>query len=965
MKKISYYMWITAVFMLSALTGFSQNTLYVNWGTQEPDSMLLWFKDGVPSDLSKLTDLEFRRSHVRPKPVIVNQAQQLDPSIDPRRSIFFNCPIGSNSSFTGLPSGVFDEDVFSMWQYVKIHGNWSNSWFIAPAAYSDAAHKHGTAVLSSWFFPWAHHYVAGKTKEEDPLSYRVELITKKDAQGNFIYAEPFINLLMFLGVDGINYNYESYTDAATEDLQAFHARLYEVAKEKGFDTFHIGWYDMVRNDGTLGRDASLSAGNDFWYYQYDPASDTGKTASDAFMLDYGWGKTQLDNTVNYANLIQAPNGALDVYAGCWIVKLQQAWLSLDQTKGVSICLWGEHQMNRIFQHRSGLDETLIQQNYQDRLDWVFTGGNRNPNPATRLPITTSINDIANNNQLKTFHGISRYVTERSTVQGALPFATSFVLGNGTFYNHNGVKTHDTWYNLAAQDMVPTYRWLVLDASGNTATHINASFTFADAWLGGSALALTGEVKTTPADIHLYRSDLTAGATPKARLVYKVENANAGENSNLRLILKKNNAATWTEYSLGNIAVKDGWNETELSLAGFDATDKITAIGLRVQGAAAKQDYKALIGELKLYNDTRTTVEAPKDLAVEYLNECATMMDLKLVWSMSDENKTRLVYNDEVNVDHFELFIQEGTDDPKQIAHTSSWAHFIAKVNLTPGLENFKIGVRAVSTDLTTASAITWQTVERDPSAAPCNTDIYCMAKNDMTLDAAEEAVAVRYFESASTEGAITNLNLTGGEASAEGYIGYLDESMLITVEPGSAFTFKAKGTDPLQWCRYFMYADWNGNRNFDVDTEIIAQGGIVDKGDTTVIKLNIPITVPEDARPGFTRIRVRYADAWRAHPGACGLATHGYTADFLVKVLGDIPDGLEDVQTEAPAFHPNPVTGNVTFQNVEKVRIYTLTGALVGVYTDATVNLSHLERGTYIVKMERGGVTKADYLVKK
>jgi endo-beta-N-acetylglucosaminidase D len=960
MKKRKNLLWIMVLCALSGMKSVGQDKVYVNWSGQSPDEMLLLFKNGVPSDLSTLKDLEFKRSHVRPRDVIVNQEGQLDKTINPKRSLFFNCPIGSRQGYTGLPSGFFDDDVFSMWQYVKVHGNWSNEWFYAPAAYSDAAHKHGTAVLSSWFFPWAHQYQAGQTKEIDPHSYMVELLTKKDSQGNFIYAEPLINVLMYFGVDGLNYNYEASTNDATRDLQLFHQKLYEIAKQKGFNTFHIGWYEFVGNTGKIGAYNALAPGNRNWFYD----SDNAQFVNDVFMLNYSWGKSQLESSVEVAANIDAPNGAYDVYAGCWIVKLNQAWTSLANVPGISICLWGEHQMNRIYDHRSGLDEKKLQESYQNRLDWVFTGGNKNPNPATRLPITTLVDDIGNDTKLKTFHGISRYITERSTIQGNLPFASNFILGNGTFYHEKGAKTYGSWYNLSAQDMCPTYRWLILDASGNTASNITASFSFDDAWYGGTCLALAGEVKSNPTDIHLYRSGLEAGTNAKARLVYKINDGKASEASNLYLILKKNNETGWREYSLGN-KTKTGWNEVELPL-NLASSDTIKAIGLRVKGNA-KSDYKALIGELKLYNDIRQAVNDPKNLSIEYSNECKSRMDIKMVWSMSDENKKRLVYNDEVNVAYFEIFKRENGGAPQQIARTSSWAHFLSKVTLTSGLSEVEIGVRAVSTDLTSVSNIIWQTIARNPAAEECNDDIYCASKNDMTESDADKSTSARFFDWIKTEGAIANPDIKG-EPTTDGYAGYLDNNAMITVNPGSVFTLKAQGAtrdNGLQWCKYFVYADWNRNQVFDVDTEILAQGGKDSSGDTSVLALAIPITVPANAVPGVTRIRIRYSDAWRAHPGACGLATYGYTVDLLVKVLGDIPDGIEDIRTEAPVFYPNPVVDNVTFKNVEKTSIYTVNGALIGVYTDKTINLSHLNRGAYIVKMERGGVTKSDYLLKR
>jgi endo-beta-N-acetylglucosaminidase D len=958
MKKI-FFLGIILFLVLSGVNTFGQSKAYVDWSGQSPDELLLLFKDGVPTDLSKLKDLEFRRSHVRPKPVIVRQDGQLDPKIDPRRSLFFNCPIGSNPAYTGLPTGTFDEDAFTMWQYVKIHGNWSNNWFTAPAAYSDAAHKHGSAVLSSWFFPWDHQYKPGKSKSEDGYSYMVELLTKKDAKGNFIYAEPLINILLYFGVDGLNYNYEANSNEATRDLQLFHQKLYEIAGKKGFNSFHIGWYEFVDNDGKLKTYNSLAPGNYKWFY--DPENK--QFVNDAFMLNYGWGKQQLQKTIETAKSLKAPNEAFDVYAGCWIVRLQQAWTSLENNPGVSICFWGEHAMNRIFDHRSGLDAKKLQENYQDRLDWVFTGGNKNPNPATRLPITQKVNDIANNDQLQTFHGISRYITERSTVQGKLPFATNFITGNGMFYNEKGVKTHGAWYNLSAQDICPTYRWLVLDAAGKTATNIKPSFSFDDAWYGGSCLSLAGDVKAAPTDIHLYRSELTAGALAKARIVYKVKDAKAGTPANLFLILKKNSETAWKEYNLGFVA-GNSWNEVEVVL-GLAPADTIKAIGFRIKGNTAA-GYNALIGELKLFNNTEQKVNIPAGLTVEYSNEYKTRTDLKMVWSMSEENKKRLVYNDEVNVAFFEIFKREN-GVTKQIARTSSWAHYLSKVELTPGLKDLEVGVRAVSTDLHSVSDIAWKKIARNPAASDANDDAYCIAKNDMTIENATKATSERFLEWIKTENATTNLDMNKGEATSDGYLALLDNARMITVKPGDSFTLKAKAAargNGLQWCKYYAYADWNCDHEFNVDTELIAQGGKDSAGDETILSLNIPVKVPQNAVPGMTRIRIRYADAWRAHPGPCGLATHGYTVDLAVKILGKT-QGINDVQTEAPGFYPNPVADIVTFKNVDKATIYTPNGALVGVFTGSSANLSHLGNGIYIVKMERNGVTKSDYLIKK
>ncbi|MDR3366041.1 MAG: GEVED domain-containing protein [Prevotellaceae bacterium] len=805
MKRL-FFVLVGSLFMLQPL--YAQRKPYVDWKNQDMDSLLMWFKDGVPTDFSKLRDLEFKRSHVRPRAVIMDRATQLDTSIDPRRSVFANLPIGGNDLLTGLPSGNFDEDVFSAWPYVKIHGNWSNPWFTAPAAYTDAAHKHGTAVLSAWFFAWDWAYAAGKTKEQDANAYKIELMTKKDAQGKFIYAEPMVNIMQYFGMDGINYNSECFFGDASGDMKAFHNELYKLAKKKNFDTFHVGWYNSVSNDGTKhGGRWLLDYTNYQWYYH------DGEFVADAFMLDYSWGADQLSTTVKTAKQIAAPNGALDVYAGMWLVKFYSSYFSaLNQHKEVSIGLWGEHKLNRFFQHRSGLDLKSVQGSYQDRLEWFFSGKTQNPKDAKANDLYSAAGGVDDDAYLKKFHGIAKHVAERSTVQGSLPFATGFNLGNGLSYYDRGVKTLGSWYNLSAQDMTPTYRWLITDASGAAAANVKARFSHDDAWIGGSSLLLEGTAKASPTDITLYRTKLST---------------------------KKDSA-----YS--------------------------------------------------------TKPVKPMDFTVESVNECASLVDLKMVWSMSADNKKRLVYNDEVNVDHFEVWIKEPDKDPKMVAHTSSWAHYLPKYEWENNLSTtFDVGVRAVAQDLVTTSEMAWRTVTRNAAAAAVTCvggkGDYCEAVND--LGQAADAHLKRYFDSAYTVGADANIKVHGQPPATPGLEGYaFFRNDTIKVTPGKTFTFKAEAIrqapgqtsdfHSMQWNKYRVYVDWDGDGEFDADREMIRSGGKENAGDINVCHLNFSVNVPDSAAPGVTRMRIRYADAWVAHPGACGLAAGGYTADFCILVAG-------------------------------------------------------------------------------
>lgn len=943
-----------------------ENGIYFDWSGQAPDEMLEAFKTGGTGSLKLMKDIEFKRSHVRVKPVISDQATQLDPLQNPKRSFWFNCPIGATGSpKTGMPSDRFDDDVFSMWQYVKIHGNWSNDWFCAPAAYTDAAHKHGTSVLGTWGIPWAWSYAPGSSKESDYKSWFLDMLTKKDQDGKFIYAEPLINMLMYLGVDGINYNSECNLNSKTADLKALHEELYKIAAQKGFDSFHIGWYDGVNNNGNMQYIDYLGYHNNQWYCN----EETNATVSDAFMLNYNWGESKLKSTEQTAKELMTPNGALDVYAGCWIVGLdRQAWYAFDKYKGISLAFWGEHKQNRIFQHRAGLDEKGMQLSYQDRLERIFTGGNKNPNPASRLPISLETNLV--DNKLEKFHGVSRFIAERSTVNGSLPFATNFILGNGRFYNENGEKTYGNWYNLSAQDMCPTYRWLVVDNNGNTLTNIAPSYDFAEAWIGGTSLLLKGTANSTPTNVHLYRSDLTVGTNPKLNLVYKTKSVTPGSASNLKFIYQKNNVKEWLVAEVGNVA-KTGWNEVNLALPGLAAGDKITAIGVRVQAPSTVNNYEVNIGELKIADDTRKAVNAPVNFAVEYMNETDKHLDAKLFWEMNLAGaENRLIYNDEVNTAYFEVFVKEN-DVVKQVARTSAWAHFVPQIALTPGVGNVEIGVRAVSTDLTTKSNIVWKNIVRDPNAPiEPEKDKYCVAINDPQSDGIEVAQKNRFVETATTTGAITNLNFNG-VATDNGYCAYINTNNAIEAQAGTSFVLNAIASsrqDGMKYCKVTIYGDWNNDGEFDPLTETCDTQGTDRAGDERVAKLVSTIAVPADAVNGITRLRLRYSDAWFPQPGPCGLAQKGYTLDLAVKVTGGTTD-LDVVETNAPSFYPNPVVNDVNFQNVEKAVIIDLNGKPVATYSandngSARVDLSYLKKGIYLVKMENAGVVKCVKLIK-
>lgn len=176
-------------------------------------------------------DLEFSRSHVRPAEIMEDADKLINPDVYSSRRLWLNLPTGQGDLIGGYPSSEFHNDVFSMWNYTNLFGAWNHSMLQAPGSWADAAHKNGTHMFSGieFFESWT----GGGDSEY------VALITQKNPDGTFRYVDAFLNALLFLGLDGINYNFED-SGYQREDVKAFHKALYKRAAEIGFDNFHIG-----------------------------------------------------------------------------------------------------------------------------------------------------------------------------------------------------------------------------------------------------------------------------------------------------------------------------------------------------------------------------------------------------------------------------------------------------------------------------------------------------------------------------------------------------------------------------------------------------------------------------------------------------------------------------------------------------------------------------------------------------
>ena len=936
-------------------------------------------------------EVEFIRSHVK-KRAIESRADRLIQGTYENRNLFMNIPGGAGKNLGGYPSKTFANDNFSMWNYTNLFGAWNYGLFQAPGSWADAAHRNGTSIFAGIKF---FDHTTGSAADS-----WATFIMKRNADGNFRYTHAIINCMRFLGFDGINYNWENTTKYKNRDNVAFHQELYKIAKDEGFNDFKIMYYTT---------NSSLTDYTSKFMWGQDPDHRISEV-----MLNYDGNdfSRSMDSSVREAE--RTMNSADGLYAGVWIVSMNRSWNSLnknDDAKRCGICLWGEHAESRFWSYNTGGDALSRMSNYQEYLECAFSGGNRNP--LSRPEIRDYGNEVEAHNgtpALSAFAGLASWIPERTAISGKLPFATHFNMGNGELYNYKGKKTAGSWYNMSSQDVVPTYRWLVVNAGTvNASTAIQPSLTNEDAYTGGACLSLKGVSNAGPTDVVLYKTNLTPS---KGKVVAKVAIKTGKEgatDSKLSLIVHVNGA--WKAYELGKTE-NSNWTEKRVELNDITTNQKIDRIGLRVNNPDA--NYKVLVGKLEINDDVTATPANVKDLTIQVKEETKTSLSVKAVWGIDKESGSApIVYNDDANIDHFEILYKNGQNGTvSEIGRTSQWATFVPNIQFTSVNDKPFIGVRSVGTDLKTYSKVVWKEVPRaNQSELPAaKEEEYGTVELDNAAAGAAIAKRFRYVEKFQTEGGTQNIDYTAsGPAGNE--TNYVDATNhKLVVAQGAKVTVKIKGReakdypdgthDDLRYCMGKAWMDFDGDHQFNPDNlsekpesgECVVFFGKVRAGvPEQVQQLNTyEFTVPKDAKPGKSRIRLVFCDAWfQGGLTPTGKFNKGFAIDFDVEITGtnkargskvdthdkgdaEQPEMLEGGSTNIETANAGAASsvvvadGKVNFSNVERAWIFSADGQTIkSMVQPKAFNTNELVPGVYLVKMLNKNVIRTQKIAIK
>ena len=684
MKRLLF---IGGLSLLAATAGAqSYQEGYVEWGSfgQQFGTTLKNWEPG-----QQITeDDNFFISRVKPKNRFRNAATQVRTNIDESndKKLLMWVPI-DDAEENSLPNGVYDSEVFNMWQYISHYGNWTAPQGRVPGNFADVAHKNGVAVSSVAGIPYGGLYGNGW---QEAMQAVVDAGAEKGAK-----------FLHYYGLDGLGYNSEFSGGAyIVRQLITYHQELLEKSLPLN-PLFENLWYDGTNDNGYISFDQGLG----------DHNNDIAKGAS--LFFNYNWNRsTLLQSSVDYAK----NNGynPLNIYAG---VNMQGAepgsnsWPLL-RNYPISIGLWGAHSRNMFWESRGekGSAPEVKQRTYLLRTERWFTGGTRNP--ANCPEVTSSMKYHADN---VTFHGMSSFMTAKSTLSWDLetePFITYFNLGNGKFFNWNGVRQHNgEWYNIGVQDYLPTWRWwfttklLGHDAADVAANGLDAEFTWDDAWVGGSTVRVFGS--TEGEYLHLFKTQYDIADGDVITFRYKL----AAGSADIDLVLT---AVGSESESLGNLKVcaadqdadEDVWVERTFTVGKDIKAEEIALVALHFNNAKEMNLY---LGEFSIVRNAAAAPAKPVIASSKALAFSKYGVDAKIVFNMpNDKAAGEPCYNIDVNTALFKIYAQQEGCEPVLMGLTTSWAGLV--YNIPMSLENadkVRLGVAAVSLDMKSDSEIAW------------------------------------------------------------------------------------------------------------------------------------------------------------------------------------------------------------------------------------------------------------------
>ncbi len=469
---------------------------------------------------------------------------------------------------------------FTHWQYIDVL-----TWFDGPVAiptrpWVETAHRNGVKVIGSVF-----------TTAAD-----VAALVQKDAAGNYIGAQKLVDVATYYGFDGWFFNEESGVPTATAtELRNLFKQL-QTLRPAGME---MHWYDAMLPSGGIAYQNALNAANQLLLQE-------GSTrVNDAMFTNYFWsGATNINTSVNTATALG--RSPFDVYMGA--------------------DLWPNRSNQSLFTQSAWIDNYFTGGDLtQPRLSFglfaanlTYNGGfnSFNANAADYANFYRTEQRMFAGNDLDPvtpdatgWKGFGHYVPVRSVIN-ALPFETTFSVGQGQIFANNGTQITKSWTDMSRQSLLPSWQW-----ARTGATTVDAGFDFSRAWYAGNSIRLAGSLAAgASSTVKLYQTKLPITAPTTLDLTFQA--GTAGPSSSRLALYFSDNLAAPEYLDLGTVA-DTLWTTRSLPLAAY-AGRELAVIGVQAAAVTAVAAYRLNLGRLKLYN-----APAPAMLPVASFSASAT------------------------------------------------------------------------------------------------------------------------------------------------------------------------------------------------------------------------------------------------------------------------------------------------------------------------------------------------------
>lgn len=309
----------------------------------------------------------------------------------------------------------------------------------------------------------------------------------------------------------------------------------------------------------------------------------------------------------------------------------------------------------------------------------------------------------------------------------------------------------------------------------------------------------------------------------------------------------------------------------------------------------------------------------------------------------------------------------------------SWEGFsnAANYKLEYGYSSFELGTGTVVTVPNDALTFTLEELEMLTSydvyiKTICDNDesIYSLPLTFTTeddyceIDTHEIIEPISYVEFAGIENT-TSTELNG----TPGYEFFLD--MVGDVEPGNSYEITVRGNTGGDYSNGITaFIDWNQNGYFSNFGERYDLGVLTNSNGEDGKEIVTTITVPADALPGPTRLRIIKEFYSGEHVlDACFWVSYGQIEDYTVEV-GSL--GTEQLDKNSFSFFPNPAKESISFQStapVTDLAFYNTFGQQVLSKsvnaTSSQIDLSSLPVGMYFMKVNIDGESKTYKFIKE